>query len=553
VDESNISSQYFNGTFTFPSLLAYQAAEQALQKCAGQNGCETPGASQFLIISGIPNASVNLIDLGLYGEDDWRPRPNMTLSLGLRFETQNDIHDHADIAPRVGFAWGLGHGKAAKTVLRAGFGIFYDRFMQTQILQAEHLNGIAQQEFIFNQPDFFPNNPPCLGTPAGCQTSATPPNVYQIDPNLRAPYTIQGGIGLERQLSKNATVSVTYLNSHGVHQLYIRDINAPLPGTYSPGDPSAGMRPYQTFANIPNVGNIYQFESAGLFNQNQLITNFNLRMGTKLMLFGFYTLSYADSNTGGVSGALMNPGGPPSTGGMSSSPMNPYDVAEDYGRAAFDVRHRVFVGGTWTLPRGFAISPFVVANSGAPFNITLGSDEYGTGIFNARPAFAAPGASGSNIVVTRWGTFNTTPSTGETIIPPNYATGPGQFTTNLRLSKTFGFGKKPEGSGSSSGPGGGPRGMGGGRGGLGPGLGGRGLSGGGGGFFGPPSAVNARYSLTFSANARNVFNNVNLASPIGVLGSPLSPLFGRSNGLIGGFFSSPAANRRVDFQVMFSF
>jgi hypothetical protein len=539
VDESNSSIQNANGIFTFPSLQAYQAAEQALQKCAGQSGCAAPGASQFLIVSGIPNASVNLMDLGLYGEDDWRARPNMTFSLGLRFETQNDIHDHADFAPRMGFAWGLGHGKSPKTVLRAGFGIFYDRFMQTQLLQAERLNGIAQQEFLFSQPDFFPNNP-CLGTPTGCASSANPPNVYQIDPNLRAPYTIQTGVSLERQLSKNATVSVTYLNSHGVHQLFTRDINAPY---CSPGDSSCtplttGARPYPKFGNIDPVGNIYQYESAGLFNQNQLITNFNLRMGAKLMLFGFYTLGYARSNTGGV----------------SSFVMNPYDVAEDYGRAAFDVRHRVFVGGTWTLPRGFAISPFVVANSGAPFNITLGQDVYGTGMVmtNARPAFAAPGASGSNIVVTRWGTFDTstTPSPGETIIPPNYATGPSQFTTNLRLSKTFGFGKKPESASSSSGPGGG-RGTGGGRGGYGGGLGGRGLSGGGGGggLFGPPS-TNTRYSLTFSVNARNVFNNVNLATPIGVLGSPL---FGRSNALVGGFFSSSAANRRIDLQVMFNF
>jgi hypothetical protein len=540
VDESNSSATNFNGTFTFPSLALYQSAEQALQSCAGQTGCKAAGASQFLIVTGISHASVNLIDLGLYGEDDWRARPNMTLSLGLRFETQNDIHDRADFAPRVGLAWGLGHGKVAKTVLRAGFGIFYDRFMQTQVLQAERLNGINQQEFIFNQPDFFPNVPP-LSMLAGSQTSAVPPSIYQIDPNLRAPYTIQTGAGLERQLSKNATVSVTYLNSHGVHQLFTRDINAPLPGTYPIGDPSAGTRPYQTFANVPNVGDIYQYESAGLFNQNQLITNFNLRMGTKLSLFGVYTLGYAHSNTGGV----------------SSSPMNPYDIEEDYGRAAFDVRHRVFVGGTWTLPRGFAISPFVVANSSAPFNITLGQDVYGTGIVtNARPAFAGPGTPVSNILKTPWGTFDTStsPAAGETIIPPNYGVGPSQFTANLRIGKTFGFGKKPERSGSSGGfgggPGGGPGGRGGG-GGFGPGLGGRGLGGGGGGggLFGPGS-TNTRYSVTFSANARNIFNNVNLGTPIGAV---TSPGFGRSNSLVGGFFSSSAANRRIDLQVMFNF
>jgi hypothetical protein len=522
VDESNSSIQNANGIFTFPSLALYQSAAQALQNCAGQSGCEAPGPSQFMIVTGIPHASVNLIDLGLYGEDDWRARPNMTLSLGLRFETQNDIHDHADIAPRVGLAWGLGHGKSPKTVLRAGLGIFYDRFMQMQVLQAERLNGINQQEFIVNQPDFFPNVPP-LSTLTGSQPSATPSSIYQIDPNLRAPYTMQAGIGLERQLSKNATVSVTYLNAHGVHQLFTRDINAPLPGTFSLGDPSAGKRP------DPNSGNIYQYESAGLFNQNQLITNFNLRMGTKLSLFGVYTLGYAHSNTGGV----------------SSSPMNPYDIEEDYGRAAFDTRHRVFVGGTWTLPRGFSISPFVVANSSAPFNITLGQDVYGTGIVtNARPAFAGPGTPVSNILKTPWGTFDTStsPAAGETIIPPNYGVGPSQFTVNLRVGKTFGFGKKPEGRGSSAGQGGG----------FGPGLGGRGLGGGGGGggFFGPGSATNARYSLTFSANARNIFNNVNLGPPIGAL---TSPGFGHSNSLVGGFFSSSAANRRIDLQVMFNF
>jgi hypothetical protein len=530
--EVNSSTQGFNGTFTFPSLSAFQTAEQSLQQCTAARGiiCEASGASLFSIVGGIARASVNLFDLGLYGEDDWRARPNMTVSLGLRFETQNDIHDHADFAPRVGVSWGLGRGKTPKTVLRAGFGIFYDRFTQSYLLQAERLNGCNQQEVIVSSPDFFPNIP-SLSTTAGCQPGS---NIYQVDPNLRTPYTIQTGAGLERQLTKNATISFTYLNSHGVHQLMTRDINAPYcpPGDSSCTPITTGVRPYVNFANITNVGNVYQYESAGIFNQNQLIANFNMRMGTKLMLFGFYTLGYASGNT--------------------TSPMDPYDVAEDYGRAAFDVRHRTFVGGNWNLPHGFAISPFIVANSGAPFNITLAEDLFGTSIFNSRPAFAGPGAL--DVQNTRWGTFDIAapPASGEKIIPPNHGTGPGQFTTNLRLSKTFGFGKKPEGTRGTGGVGGpgGPGGMGGGRGGPG-GLGGRGLSGGGGGgFFGPSTPVNARYSLTFSVNARNVFNSVNLAPPIGVIGSPL---FGQSNALAGGFFSSPSANRRIDLQASFNF
>ena len=83
-----------------------------------------------------------MIDAGLYGEDEWRLRPNMSLSYGLRFETQSHISDHADLAPRVSYSWGLGRGKTPpKTVLRAGWGIFYDRFAYDLALQAERLNG----------------------------------------------------------------------------------------------------------------------------------------------------------------------------------------------------------------------------------------------------------------------------------------------------------------------------------------------------------------------------------------------------------------------------
>jgi hypothetical protein len=537
-EQSTSSTGGFNGSFAFPSLAAYQITLQGVQAdlTDAQIRAAGGGPNVFSISRGMPAASINYADLGLYGEDDWRARPNMTLSLGLRFETQTGIHDHADFAPRVSLAWGLGGGKSPKTVLRVGFGVFYDRFSQGSLLMAQRMNGCVQQSFTFDNPDFFPNLPtgiPALNAPVSCQSGS---NVYPLDPHLRTPYTLQGGAGLERQLNKNATLSVTYLASHGVHQILTRDINAPLPGTYPFGDPSVGERPYQNYGNVTNVGQIYQFESAGIFNQNQVITNFNLRMGTKLMLFGFYTLSYANGDT--------------------SSPMNPYDIAQDYGRAAFDIRHRVFLGGSWTMPHGFAVSPMIVLNSGAPFNITLQDvDLYGTANFNDRPALAGSGESGSNIFNTRWGTFNAAPGPNDKIIGPNYGTGPGQFTANLRVAKTFGFGKKPEGPGSSrgqgGGPGGGPGGGGrGGGGGYGPGLGGRGLGGGGGGGMFGPASTNARYSLTFSANARNIFNNVNLSAPYGVLGTNY---FGRSNSLVGGFFSSSAANRRIDFQVMFNF
>jgi hypothetical protein len=343
---------------------------------------------------------------------------------------------------------------------------------------------------------------------------------------LRAPYTLQSGIGLERQFTKSLTASVTYLNSHGVHQLLTNNINAPQDFSFCPPPASASATSCGPLSGgFPlgkNAGYLDQFESAGLFNESQLVTNFSLR-GRRATAFGFYTLSYARSDTSGA----------------PYQPMNPYDILEDYGPASFIARHQAFVGGSVQLPRGFRLSPFMIARSGRPFNITLGEDAFGTGDFDARPSLAPAGAPGS--VMTRFGSFYAYPVAGLPVIPPYEFFGPDLFSLNLRLAKTFGFGEK---KGSTNGAGGGWNGPGG-RG-PGGGLGGRGLSGGGPGpgMFGG-GAENSRFSLEFSANVRNVFNNINLGQPVGNLGSPL---FGQPNSVNGWM-----GYRHMDLQVRFMF
>jgi len=532
-DISSTSAQNFNGTYIFGSIAAYQAAEMALQACPAPCPSGVPGATQFSITVGNPLARVNYWDLGVYGENTWRARPNITLSTGLRFESQDYISDHADWAPRIGLAWGLGKGRAPKTVLRAGSGIFYDRFQDQQILEAERLNGVNEQQYVVTNPTSFPS----VAVPKG--VAASLPTTYRIAPNLRAPYTIQSAIGLERQINKSVTASVTYINSHGLHQLLTNNINAPYnftscpPGVTAGCGPLTGVYPYGI-----DAGYIDEYESAGLYNENQLVTNFNIRAGTRLNAFGFYTLSYADANTGGA----------------GSIPMNPYDLAEDYGPASFIARHQAFVGGSYTLPKGFRISPFMMASSGRPFNITLGQDVYGTGQFNARPALAPAGTPLSATCLppavacsTPYGDFLVYGSTTQQPIAPYEFFGPNQVSLNMRLSKTFGFGKKPQRSNGQMG-GGGFHGGGGGdhggpRGGLGPG----GLSGGGGGprgMFGGGSE-NTKYNIELSVNVHNVFNHINLGSPVGNLESPL---FGESNTVSGWM-----GYRRMDLMLRFNF
>ncbi len=510
----------FNGAFTFSSLNNYAATQQGLANGLSMAAIRALGfgPTQFSLIVGNPSARLAMWDASPYVEDDWRVRPNITVSYGLRFETQDHIGDHADWAPRLGVAWGIGVTKTPKVVLRAGWGIFYDRFAPNLVLQADRQNGVNEQEFVISQPDFFcptanfssVTSLQALGSLPNCPINPSAvtsvPTIYQIAPNLQAPVLMQTAVSVERQLTKSANVSVSYLNSRGSHQLVTNNVNSPvLPGTLIPTSPAnGGIYPN----GIPE--NIYQYESAGIFRQNQLVINTTIRASAKLSLNAYYSLNYANSDAAGA----------------NSFASNPYNLMADYGRAAFAVRNRVFFGGTMGLPYGLRLSPFFVANSGAPYNITVGQDLIGSSIFNQRPAFASPLSNPANVINTQFGPFDKVPVPGETLVPINYLTGPSQFSLNLRLTKTFTFGRLPEGATPRQAGGGGGRGQPGPRGGP------AGRPPGPGGFGGGGAAGNpGRYSVVLSVNVRNIFNTVNLSTPIGNLNSPL---FGESNGISGG-------------------
>ena len=521
--DSNYTMSGTNGQYIYTSLAAYQA--------------ETPAQYTVTLVNS-PAALADYYDVGLYYQDDYKWRPNFTLSYGLRYETQNWIGDHNDWAPRLSFAWAPGTrgNKQGKTVIRGGYGWFYTRFAETNILNAIRQNGVNQQQYVINAPGFYEaDGNPTPGSPLFTSSSTASPAIYRIAPNLKAALTMEAAVGVERTVGRFATVSATYINSRGVHQFLSDNINAYDPATYSctsaPPVTCTGTRP------LGGNDNIYEYESGGVFNQNQLTVNYSVS-AKHVSLFGFYMLNFANADTSGP----------------SYFPSNQTDPGADYGRASFDVRSRFLLGGNLTGPFGVSFSPMMVYNSGSPFNVTIGTDN-GDNQYNQRPAYATAGTV--NPVTTAYGTFDLNPAWNQARIPYDLGTGPHQFSMNIRVAKTFGVGPKVTG-GSNSGfgfPGGGPPPGGpppgghgpGGMGGLGPG----GLSGNSGrNPFMMGQMVPRRYSLTFAAMGRNIFNNVNLAAPMGVLESPL---FGESNALAGGFFASAASNRSIDLQVSFSF
>jgi hypothetical protein len=510
----------FNGLFTFATFNAYQITINGINSGLplSQIQLEGGGPKQFTINAGNPSVSSRMFDEGAFIQDDWRATPRLTLSAGLRWEGQTNIHDWHDLAPRAAFAFAPGGSSsrrgAPSLVIRGGFGMFYIRYPNMDALYTEQFNGTHQTSYLVNNPSFFatagPNGlvydiPPLSSLPV----STNPAVRFIAGNNLHAPYLIQSALGVERQLVRGTTLTVNFTDTRGVHQFVTSDINAPL---------SDGLRPFG------DVGNLYEFQSAGLLKQTQLVTRINSQIGRRATLFGAYIWNNAHSNTDGSLCASAY-------GCGASTPVNQYDLDAEWSRSNLDIENRMFFGGSVMAPLRVLFSPFITASSGVPFNILTGSDYLGDGILNERPALAT--GPGPGIVSTPYGYLNSNPSTGETLIPRNLGTGPAQFTMNLRVSRTWGFGTT-----KFAGPSGGARASQGGR--------------FGGGRFGLSGLTEHRFNVTLSVSARNLLNRINYLPPVGNMGSPF---FLQSTGIAGGYQAelNSTDNRRIDIRLQFQF
>ena len=517
IRDSNYSTANFNGQYTFASLTSYQTTVQGM--AAGLSPAQIRaaggGASLFSQTEGTPNIAVTMADAGLYAEDDWKLKEDMTLSYGLRYETQTGIHDHADFGPRLGFSWAIpgGKNKPPRAVVRAGYGFFYTRFASTGLLQAERQNGINERGLVVSDPDFYPGT--CSTDPASCASAIqNAPTIYRIHSTLRTPYLMVGGIGVDKPVGKHGQISMNYMYSRGEHLFLTRNINAPLPDTYDPSDPTSGVRPLGVNENI------YEYNSEGASARHRLVLNGNVH-GKNLGLFMRYQLSKINSNTAG----------------LTTFPSDQYDLHLDYGRAAFDIRNRLFLGGFTRLAYGFGINPFFIYQSSSPFNIVLGQDLNGDTQFNDRPAFATD-LSRPSVVQTKWGAFDTQPLAGQKIIPINYGKGPSLVVFNLRLIRRFNFGPKlPEPPAPPAPPA------------SAPGKDAKAAA------PKPPAKpvkkeIERKYTLGVAVSSENMLNHPNLAQPVGVLGSPL---FGTSTALQTAWGGNGSANRTINIETFFRF
>jgi hypothetical protein len=337
------------GVYSFSSLANFRAGRYVtFQQAFGQ----------ALQSQSNPNA-------GAFIQDEWRVARNLTVNAGLRYDVQflpsPMERDTRGLAPRIGIAYAPGDHK---TVIRVGFGLFYDTVPLRAVSNALQRDGtqykVAVLPFGTRGAPVFPNVLPAF--PAGILTSIT-----TIDPHIRDSYSHQSELQIERELTPSTSISAGYLHLRGLRVIISRNVNVPTVTAAEAaerGIPNLG-RP------DPRFGNVSRYESAGDSYYDGFTFAFQKRAGQRAGLRLSYTLSKTIDTAGNF---------------FFSSPQDNFNLRDDRGLSDNDQRHRVVASGFLQAPhRAFEFGYIFSYNSSLPFNIVTGTDRNHDTNVNDRP------------------------------------------------------------------------------------------------------------------------------------------------------------------------
>ena len=359
-DSTNRSNS--NGTYTFSNLADYNAG--------------TP--STYTRRTGDPQVAYSMLQAGWYLQDDVRLSKRVSVGLGVRQEGQTRVDDKWNVAPRAAFTWNV--DKA--TVVRGGYGLFYDWFDSNLYEQTLRVDGTHQVDVVVTNPGF-----PAVdgrGVPL-------PPSVIR-SASLTQPLVQQASAGLERPLTPWMGLRADYMWTRASDALRSINVNAP----------SNGVRPN------PLVGNITEIQSTGRRASDRLTLNLNLRAPKRRITANVsYQLqrvrNHADSAT--------------------SLPSNSLDPDADWGPSAQDVRHRLALMFNAPLLFGIRAGINLQALSATPYTVTTGRDANGDTVFNDRPA--GVGRNSERGAAQTNGTFRFTRTVAIGAAPPSVPGRPG--------------------------------------------------------------------------------------------------------------------------------
>jgi len=350
----------------------------------------------FVYVFGVGSADVTKsTDLfSVFFNDDWRPSPNLTLSLGIRYDYDTDGNnpdfddsplagprsvDSNNIQPRVGFSWDMGNN--GKNILRGGAGIFTGRYLlvpaftelqqngTTGLVIHQNINGM----FLGLPPAFWldPNDPENTGVPL--QASAT-----LLEDSLKAPETIQASLGFTRALGNTGLyMDIEGIYAKGDDEITVRDTN------WNGNDDPTRPNPYWTQIN--------KYTNDGRSEYKAVVLGLNGTFGAGHVLTS--SLTWADKKNISDDFSPVFPYGYPS---------DPADMEAEFGRSRGADELRVVMSGIFRLPLNFNLGATYIYGTGQPWNQIVAYDYNADGKTSDR----LPGVERNSMDGPRFSQFN---------------------------------------------------------------------------------------------------------------------------------------------------
>jgi len=440
------------GSFTYPTLTAFA-------QDYSDNTTNVPHYQSFTQAFGNPIIDLTTREVSFFATDEWRLTPKLTIRPGIRYEytqlpqpetcsSNPTLQDtcripgtSGNVAPRLGIAYAIND----KTTVRAGYGIFYNRYTTATIQNLFISNGVYQQTIQFapaatatqpKGPMFGSYYPIDYASANGlAQTNAT---IIVADPNFRNPYSQQAELAIEREIANNTSLSVSYVWSRGLHLLQTRNDNVldPTTSTKAQIRDAAGNNvgdpitiPVYTALN-PKYngyrGPVFQLQTAGNSYYNGLLVQLSRRYSSWFQGSLSYTWSHAID---------YNQGGSPTFGSAFSTSVENGNYRAEKGSSSLDARHRLVINAVVSptfmknegvlakyLVNGWQLAVLNVNESSKPLVPTVSVSTTAPGTLNPTSTRTLNGLSGSTRVP--W----------ESISALEIGA---IFRTDARLSKTF--------------------------------------------------------------------------------------------------------------------